>query len=205
MRKLLPRKKDRLKRQQKLVADRIRYSRENMEYSQRELAKELNVKRERLASYETGRVPVNFYFANKFCARFGISQRWLATGESPQIGYIELPKDDIIENIRSRTGFLQGYRDHFEDFVEYQLERLRDERELERMRTTIEGEDRRGLAKGLLKFDVRRWFDKVPGHLINDYIEDFNLLGEELANAYLDYPQSRDEFFKKFHQSPEEQ
>lgn len=63
------------------ICFRLRYIRDRLSLSQSEVANQLRISRERLASYEDGRVSVKAGFALRFCRQFIVSEAWLALGE----------------------------------------------------------------------------------------------------------------------------
>jgi transcriptional regulator with XRE-family HTH domain len=78
---LKPKKKAVEKREAE-IGSRIRAAREGLRLSQKEFAEPLGIIRERLASYEDGRVAIRFDIALRLCRQFTISERWLATGST---------------------------------------------------------------------------------------------------------------------------
>lgn len=69
---------------EKLIGRRLSEIRNFLGYTQFEVARKLKIKRERLASYESGRAPVKAYIAFSFCRQYGVNERWLATGVNPR-------------------------------------------------------------------------------------------------------------------------
>lgn len=65
---------------------RLKIVRTFFRLSQSEFADEAGIGRERLASYETGRVPLPLSVALSLCRRFVIGEYWLATGENHIMG-----------------------------------------------------------------------------------------------------------------------
>lgn len=63
------------------VRGRLREVRERLNLSQNEAARQLDIKRARLMSYEDGRAPITFEFGLAFCRQFVVSEEWLALGE----------------------------------------------------------------------------------------------------------------------------
>ena len=52
------------------------------------MAEEIGVTSEQLKSYESGRVPLPYWFASKLCRRFGVNPVWLAeAAEIVHVGY----------------------------------------------------------------------------------------------------------------------
>jgi len=73
-----------LPKREEEICVRLREIRNGMKWKQSDFALEFGITRERLASYEYARAPLRYDFGSKVCARFGVSQRWLATGKKPQ-------------------------------------------------------------------------------------------------------------------------
>jgi DNA-binding XRE family transcriptional regulator len=63
------------------ICERLKRVRVMLGLSQDEAAAQIGISRERLASYEDGRVALRFEIALKFCRQFIISEQWLALGE----------------------------------------------------------------------------------------------------------------------------
>ena len=76
--------------------------------SQGRFAEQIPLKRERLASYEAGIVPLNFNIGWAICRLAGRSQLWLATGESPNIPFLDVDVGVAKPKLTDRTLFLQG-------------------------------------------------------------------------------------------------
>ena len=63
------------------ICERLRKTREGvLKITQAACAKEIGLDRSTLANYETGRTPLPFEPALRFCRQFIISEEWLATG-----------------------------------------------------------------------------------------------------------------------------
>lgn len=67
------------------VGRRLRLVRERSHLLQTQLALILGIGRERLASYEAGRVPLPFRIGERVCDLWGVNPFWLAEGTKPQI------------------------------------------------------------------------------------------------------------------------
>ena len=67
------------------VGTRLRSVRERSHIPQTQFALLREIGRERLASYEAGRVPLPFRIGEKVCDRWGINPFWLADGKDPQL------------------------------------------------------------------------------------------------------------------------
>ncbi len=101
---------------------RLKEAREFLHFSQREFAEKIGIKRERLATYEEGRVPVKWEVALRICHRFQISEHWLATGRigpvASSVGApfgsfsrnaMFLPSDPILEKLKPGALFSESY------------------------------------------------------------------------------------------------
>lgn len=88
---------------------------------QPDFAKQLDISRERLASYEYGRATVRFGFGEALCCRFNINQRWLALGVPPTDYAIHLP-NDLLDSIDSKMLFSEAYRTKIDPFFKQRLE-----------------------------------------------------------------------------------
>jgi transcriptional regulator with XRE-family HTH domain len=73
------------------IGNRLREAREFLHYSQEDFADGVGIKRVRLASYETGRVPLRWDIALRICRRYQISEDWLATGGVKLKGWPRAP------------------------------------------------------------------------------------------------------------------
>lgn len=73
------------------ICKRVREIRLEKGWKQSAFAKALGLPRVRLASYEYGRAPVRYELAKLIGEKFGVSQRWLAEGLSPEKAYVTLP------------------------------------------------------------------------------------------------------------------
>jgi DNA-binding XRE family transcriptional regulator len=68
------------------IGVRLKEVREFLSYSQQEFAVLNGIKKARLASYESGRVPLPWEIALPICRRFFVSEHWLATGGGKAMG-----------------------------------------------------------------------------------------------------------------------
>lgn len=67
------------------VGRRLRSFRERSHLMQTQFALLLGIGRERLASYEAGRVPLPFRIGEQVCRQWGVNPFWLAEGVMPQL------------------------------------------------------------------------------------------------------------------------
>ena len=71
---------------EKAIGLRLKEVREFLGYSLRQFAVLIGIKKERLASYESGRVPIPWEIALLICRQFFVSEHWLATGGGKAMG-----------------------------------------------------------------------------------------------------------------------
>ena len=82
MAKLKPKKSQSFSPKEIGIAHRLREARIRLNLSQMDVARELEISRERVASYEELRAPIRYDFALRFCWQLVFSEEWLAVGES---------------------------------------------------------------------------------------------------------------------------
>lgn len=112
------------------VARRLREARNHLNLSQGDVARQLGITRERLASYEDGRTPIRFDIALRFCWHFVFSEEWLALGEkeiiarmdkqAPGSRHVWIPTwarwcmsllvDPVFHKIKPGTLFVEAYK-----------------------------------------------------------------------------------------------
>lgn len=86
-----------------MVGDRIRELRKELDMTQQEFADRLKIKRNTIATYETGRNdPIDSVFA-LICKEFDVNETWLRTGE----GEMFVPKSRD-EELAEFFGNVQG-------------------------------------------------------------------------------------------------
>lgn len=86
-----------------MVGDRIRELRKELDMTQQEFADRLKIKRNTIATYETGRNdPIDSVFV-LICKEFNVSETWLRTGE----GEMFVPKSRD-EELAEFFGNVQG-------------------------------------------------------------------------------------------------
>jgi DNA-binding XRE family transcriptional regulator len=71
---------------ERAIGARLKEVREFLHQSQSAFAAEIGIKKVRLASYETGRVPIRWEIALEICHQFLVSEHWLATGGGRAMG-----------------------------------------------------------------------------------------------------------------------
>jgi DNA-binding XRE family transcriptional regulator len=72
---------------EKAIGLRLKEVREFLSYSLSQFAGLIGIKKERLASYESGRVPIPWEIALQICHQFFVSEHWLATGGGKAMGW----------------------------------------------------------------------------------------------------------------------
>jgi transcriptional regulator with XRE-family HTH domain len=72
------------------ICRRFREARLRIKWKMPDFARELEIPRDRLASYEYARSPIRYQLAKRMCDRFNINQRWLATGRLPSRHYVDV-------------------------------------------------------------------------------------------------------------------
>jgi len=87
-----------LPKREREIGARLRSIRESARLSQNEMAHEVGVTRERLASYEDGRAPLRYDLALRICRHYIISELWLATGDGPFDQYLDMIREPFPHN-----------------------------------------------------------------------------------------------------------
>jgi DNA-binding XRE family transcriptional regulator len=93
------------------VGARLSQARALHKISQTDAAAALGITRNQIVSYEIGKVPLPWLIGEKFCAMFGVSQLWLATGELPQ--WIFVPLDWKRDPSPPRASFATVIQERF--------------------------------------------------------------------------------------------
>jgi DNA-binding XRE family transcriptional regulator len=119
------------------IAGRLREAREFLRFKQKEFAQQIGIGRERLASYEDGRVSLRWEIALRLCRQFFISELWLARGITAPDGpvtkfgegesrmMVGLLLDSVVQRLRPG----QRFDDAFDQvlYAEYVKLRLRNQ------------------------------------------------------------------------------
>lgn len=134
--------------------------------SQKEFADQVEIKRQRLASYEEKRAPLRFDLALRICRQFIVSEKWLATGEGDARLLMDLSADHILNKIPPDTSFGKAY----DDALGMRYEQLCKETG-GLVRIDINPGDNFAFVKNLFLFMVERWCsmlseDEIPGFLM---------------------------------------
>ena len=64
-----------------MIQERVKALRKHFDLSQAEFGKQLGVSRDVISNLEYGRVAVSDLIINMICAKFGVNEKWLRTGE----------------------------------------------------------------------------------------------------------------------------
>lgn len=100
------------------MENRIKAVREALELSQREFGERLGVSRDVISNLEYGRVPPKELLLRHICDQYGVSARWLQTGE----GEMFSPAPKTNKRLEEAMAIFQTLRPEFQ---EYALEQIR--------------------------------------------------------------------------------
>jgi len=64
-----------------MIQERVKALRKHLDLSQAEFGKQIGVSRDVISNLEYGRVTVSDLIINMICAKFGVNEQWLRTGE----------------------------------------------------------------------------------------------------------------------------
>lgn len=93
--------------------ERLKTVRKSSGLNQTEFAERIKASRDKIASYETGRVIPSDTTLNLICKEFGVSYAWLKTGEGP----MEDPAADL-DTIEKLSGVYQSLPDRLKTLVD---------------------------------------------------------------------------------------
>jgi transcriptional regulator with XRE-family HTH domain len=91
------------------IGQRVREARERVELSQPEFAGKIGIRRERLASYELGRVALRHDVALEICRIFNLNIHWLATGDGPFFPFGVVDLEPHQKEIRYKAPLSEAY------------------------------------------------------------------------------------------------
>jgi DNA-binding XRE family transcriptional regulator len=94
------------------ICRRLRQLREASRLTQTEFAAEIGIKRQRLASYEDGRVALRFDLALRVCHTFFISEKWLALGKGSLSAVMDLSAEPGALQVPADMPFGEAYDLH---------------------------------------------------------------------------------------------
>lgn len=86
--------------------ERLKELRKILGLTQQEMADKIGVKRNTIATYESGKVDPSSRTLADICKEFGVREEWLRTGEDPML--VELPPEDEAAKLASLL--LKGYQ-----------------------------------------------------------------------------------------------
>lgn len=96
---------------ERAIGGRIEVFRCAGRWSRKEFAPTIGLSPDQLAAIEGGYSPLRWTVAQQICSRYNISQRWLATGESPTRPCVHL-SETLIEPIPKDCLLSNAYDDH---------------------------------------------------------------------------------------------
>lgn len=103
-----------------ILNERIRKMRRALDLTQQEFADRLNIKRNTVATYETGKSNPSDAAVVLICREFNVSEEWLRTGKGEM--FVELPRNEALA--AQIQAFLQGGTDSFRERLVSLLLRL---------------------------------------------------------------------------------
>jgi transcriptional regulator with XRE-family HTH domain len=150
------------------ICTRVRKFRESTKWSQDDVARELGISRDRVASVEYGRTPLRYDLAKWLAEKLDVGLHWIAEGRPPIRPY--LPPDQAEESkIAPHALLSEAYRRLKRNFV-HRLS-LIDARGsmawLERMPGIPPGEAYEWALRGV----VKRTLEKLPPHLRFEFLQ----------------------------------
>jgi transcriptional regulator with XRE-family HTH domain len=86
--------------------ERLKELRKILGLTQQELADKIGVKRNTIATYESGKADPSSRTLADICEKFDVREEWLRTGEEPML--VELPPEDEAAKVASLL--LKGYQ-----------------------------------------------------------------------------------------------
>ena len=86
--------------------ERLKELRKILGLTQQEMADKFGVKRNTIATYESGKVDPSSRTIADICEKFDVREEWLRTGEEPML--VELPPEDEATKLASLL--LKGYQ-----------------------------------------------------------------------------------------------
>lgn len=86
--------------------ERLKELRKFLGLTQQEMADKIGVKRNTIATYESGKVDPSSRTIADICEKFDVREEWLRTGEEPML--VELPPEDEAAKLASLL--LKGYQ-----------------------------------------------------------------------------------------------
>lgn len=105
------------------ICARLRVIRETVGLTQQELADQLGLTRQRLASYEEQRVAIRFDVGIKLCRHLIVSEHWLATGSGEQRQHLGLGIEMVPRSVSMNALYSEVFDGHLAPFYQRRLER----------------------------------------------------------------------------------
>ncbi|MGP3783658.1 helix-turn-helix domain-containing protein [Paenibacillus sp. 1A_MP2] len=102
--------------------DRIKAIREALKMSQREFGERLGVSRDVISNLEYNRVPIKELMIKHICERYGVDERWLASGE----GDMFLSEWQSNKKLDEAIAIFKELQPEFQDFALEQIRKLAD-------------------------------------------------------------------------------
>jgi transcriptional regulator with XRE-family HTH domain len=99
------------------IGERLRQFRESKMIPRTRMAVALKIGNERLASYESGRAPLQYSIFREIMRQFGLSPYWLATGDAQPTGPA-IDDSEWVKTLRRRARFSEVYDKHIKRKVE---------------------------------------------------------------------------------------
>lgn len=94
------------------IGERLRIARRRLALTQTDFALRAGIGRERLASYEVGRVPIPWEIAKRMCSLYDINPAWLVEGSEPADVFIDFTGGIAPENLPPRATLREIYALH---------------------------------------------------------------------------------------------
>lgn len=88
-----------------------------LRFTQEEIARALQIPRNQWCGIEYGRNPLRYWVGDSLCSMFGISERWVATGQLPMRPYFDIA-DKVGVHINPGSLFSKVYDSVLEQHVE---------------------------------------------------------------------------------------
>lgn len=92
------------------IGERLALIRDEMALSQDYFGRLIEISRERLANFETGRTPLSVRTALEICDAYVISEKWLATGAGLKRQYMDLLHDPVVKSLQDEDDFHGAFR-----------------------------------------------------------------------------------------------
>jgi transcriptional regulator with XRE-family HTH domain len=144
------------------IAKRLKEIRLSSGLSQQAFADKLGIKRERLASYESQRVPVKFDTGFLACLETGFSLRWLATGQG-----LSKPTENVSVKVSLEVPRTFAFSEGYDQFLEPEI----GVRSLDRAEKNDSGAEVAKRSKEVLTSMVEYWKKVIPDSDWSDFVK----------------------------------